>query len=241
MKEIFNVFFRIFLGLIVLFSLLIFHNIERVYTWLEKRLLEKFEINIIITESKDLEKSVNIISELVNKYDKLKFDQKKLLTKKDVWEIVYSREELKHLSTLITKNPFPDIIKLKLLNFDYISLQMFLEEGKKIKDIKEIIYDYNLFSYLNRLTLIKKYFLILKVVIIVTGMFIVGYFLYNIYVTKKIFLLESVFVFIIGLIVEIFGFQVMKIINVEIVFNFNLLITYFAIILVCISSLNLTK
>lgn len=239
--KICNVIFRTFLGFLIVLGLLCFYNVKKTSEWLEKRLLEKFEINLILKESKDTTKIVDYLEEVIGKYNNINFNEKRLVTKKDIWRLVAEKEELKYFSTLITRNPFPNIFKLKLASFHTQNVLLLFEEFKTNNLIKEVVYDANIFSYLDRLTNTKKYFVFISIVILLLGMFIISFSVYEVYKIKRYFVMESLILFFGVVVVGMINYKVLKGISMQFNFGIQDIIIYGIITIISMGIINSYK
>lgn len=182
---------RIIIGLWIFGSLLFFYYVQKGFHWAEQRLLEKFEVNAILSDSKDFEIRISSITDIISRYKNIKFGQIKLLKKEDVWNVVAANPELRHFTSILSKNPFPDVIKLKIEKFDNEEYNLSIEEIKKLNFVKEVIFDTNVVSYLKKLSIINRYLFILEITIFIVCVLVVVIFIVNLYLTKSFLLLES--------------------------------------------------
>ncbi|MCX7910405.1 MAG: hypothetical protein N2505_02335 [Endomicrobia bacterium] len=142
-------------SIMILTMLLGIYDVILLRSWLEKRFLEKFTIVIVLKDNAEPE---NIIESIKKNCNSLKFKKITFLDKNQIYEKVTENIEMKALLSVIKSNPFSDVIKIEFLNYFDKEIKKILNLNTIFTEIKEVIFDYNIKSYLDRLQNIKMLF-----------------------------------------------------------------------------------
>lgn len=133
---------------LTLFILLGIYDIYLLRGWLEKRFLDKFKVAFILKDDAPYEE---ILQSIKNSCNLLNIKEINYLDKNQIYEMVIKNEEMKTLLSVVKTNPFRDTIVVKFNNYIEEELKKILRLDNTHSEIKEIIYDYNIKSYLDRL------------------------------------------------------------------------------------------
>lgn len=146
---------KFLVGLIILFLSLGIYDIYLLRNWLETRFLDKFKIVFVLKD--DIQQEV-VLQNIKKSCNLLKIKEIIYLDKNQIYEMVAKNEEMKTLLSVIKTNPFRDVIIVKFENYIEEELKKFFNLKNDIPEIKEVIYDYNIRSYLSRINEIKFIF-----------------------------------------------------------------------------------
>ncbi|MCX7956464.1 MAG: hypothetical protein N2643_01020 [Endomicrobia bacterium] len=159
--------YRFLYSFILFIGLLCLYNVSIITQWIQQRLLDKFTIVVTLRENVDSEEIIKFI-EITKGHLQLK--DIKYMDKNSVYEEAIKNGELKTITSVLKNNPFSDIVKLKLKMYSEKEFKEFLKFLKENTYIKEIIYDYNITTYLSRIQVIFTLINKIKVLIFVLGL-----------------------------------------------------------------------
>lgn len=148
---------KLLFSCLVLFSFLGIYDIYLLRNWLEKRFLDRFRIVFILKEEEDIQQEL-VLQNIKKSCRLLNIKEINYLDKNQIYEMVAKNEEMRALLSVIKTNPFRDSIILEFENYVEEEVRKILNLKNNFSEIKEIIYDYNVKSYLSRLYKIKKIF-----------------------------------------------------------------------------------
>ncbi|MFN3550302.1 MAG: hypothetical protein ACK4WJ_00585 [Endomicrobiia bacterium] len=167
--KFYNKILRFLLSILLIVGLLSIYNGYILLKWLNSKFLDKFEVNIIVSENEDVKNFVKEIKNLESK--NLKFKNVDFITKESLFNEIKKNPEFSVVLSVIEENPFFDFIKIKFLKY---SEKEFTQLNTSIRSkpfVKEIIFDYNIRSYLSRLDKLKENLEIaVKIFLIIVGL-----------------------------------------------------------------------
>lgn len=165
-----NKMINFFITLIILVTTFGIYDIFLVSKWLQKRFLEKFSVVLVLKDGSD---PTNIIENVKKNINLLKIKNISFLDKNQIYEKIIENKEMKTLLSVIKNNPFSDVIKIEFMNYHDKEIKKILTLDKVFPEIREIIFDYNIKSYLSRLYSIKNLFDKIFILLFIVGILII--------------------------------------------------------------------
>lgn len=161
---------KFLVGILFTAGLLIIYDGYILFEWVKSKLIDKFELNVVLSTNEDVE---NLVREIKNFESKdFKFKEINFITKEDLFNEMKQNPEFSSVLSVIEENPFFDFIKIKFTKYSETEFTRFLSIIKSRPFVKEIIFDYNIKSYLSRLsefernkTFIVKFFYIFLILV----------------------------------------------------------------------------
>ncbi|MEN3013044.1 MAG: hypothetical protein ABDH23_00295 [Endomicrobiia bacterium] len=164
---------KFIINLIILILFFGMYDVYLLSNWLEKRLLDRFIVAFTLKDDTNKEKIIESIKSMCNL---LKIKKITYLDKNQIYEEVKGNPEIKTLLSVIMDNPFSDTIKIEFSNYFDEEVEKILKLDMIFPNVKEIIYDYNLKSYLKRF---KKIKLLFEKIAILSGLFLGIFVVFN--------------------------------------------------------------
>ncbi|MCS7231370.1 MAG: hypothetical protein RMJ67_04450 [Elusimicrobiota bacterium] len=165
-----NKMINFFITLIILVTTFGIYDIFLISKWLQKRFLEKFSVVLVLKDGSD---PTNIIENVKKNINLLKIKNISFLDKNQIYEKIIENKEMKTLLSVIKNNPFSDVIKIEFMNYHDKEIKKILTLDKIFPEIREIIFDYNIKSYLSRLYSIKNLFDKIFILLFIVGILII--------------------------------------------------------------------
>ncbi len=211
------------------------YDVTTILNWGYNKLIDKFEINILLKPSTKNITSEDYLSSCVSEIKKSCFQYKYLkiyttvLSKQDIFEMINSNEELRYILNLLTQNPFPDVIKIKFVDFHKEEFLMLTKKLKTMPFVKEIIFDYNLSTYLSRVNVIRKYSLWITRIVFFTLLLILVYVLFQIFSERKIFWIKFLIFVVVYIPLLLGNITILKVIIPKVTFSLWEILCYIVI------------
>lgn len=168
---------KLLVSLILIAGMFVIYDVYILSQWVELRLLDKFVIHVILKDNVDIETFINTIK---NEVKTIKFKELTYFTKQQVYDEIKQKEEFRVMLEVLKENPFSDVLKIKLNNFVSEEFAHVVNVINENVFTKNIIYDYNLKSYLDRVTKFNFAFNKIVVVLLIVVVFVILVDLYNI-------------------------------------------------------------
>lgn len=147
-----KIMYRFFITVILLAGILCLYDVYIISGWMKKRMLEKFVVHIVLKDDIDVEELKKNIS-LHTK--KLKIIEITYITKEQIFEEIKNKEEIGLVLNVLKENPFSDMLRIKFGNFVGNEFDGLVKLLSTSMFSKEVIFDYNLKTYLQRIEYLK--------------------------------------------------------------------------------------
>lgn len=159
----FDIFSRFLISIVVMIGMFIVYDIYLISLLANARLLDKFVVNIILKDNSDVE---NLINNIRSNVRVIKFKEIEFIDKQKLFEQIKQKEEFNMILSILKENPFYDIIRIKFEEFSTKEISYLLNDLRNNTDVKQIIYDYNLKTYLQRLEKFRKIYEIVCIALV---------------------------------------------------------------------------
>ncbi len=216
----FNIFSRFIVSIVLMIGMFITYDIYIISQWANTRLLDKFVINVILKENANIEDLTNGIGF----YAKLlKFKSIEYINKQQLFDEIRQKEEFNIILSILKENPFYDIIRIKFENFSATEFSYLLHNLKNSTDVKQVIYDYNLSTYLKRLEKFIKFYEILCIILISFASLILIFSLFNLDEKSSLLNIPNIVFIILFSIIATFNKEVINKLTSSIIIGDNIL------------------
>jgi hypothetical protein len=235
--KVLNRILEFLLSIIIMLSGFFIYDGYLLSNWSYSRLLEKFEISIILNNSDSLDDFIKDIKSLEDK--NFKFKEVNFMSKEELFNEFKQNSEFSAILSVIEENPFFDFVKIKFLSYSKNKISKLLEIAKSKSFVKEVIFDYNIRTYLARLVFVVKFLNILLVAFIIIIFVITFSQLLSFFHHKKTYIFNIVFFTLFYIFCL---FENMKILNfltnTKIVTDLIMILFYILLYITCILTIN---
>lgn len=142
----------------------IIYDIFFITNYVNNKLVDKFVVFTSLKEGADVEE---LTKQVKLKLKTMHFKEISYIDKQQVFNLVRSETELYDILDILRTNPFFDVLKFKISNFCSAEFTKVLDVLKTNPEVKDVIYDKNLLSYITQLEKILKLYKIFFVCVIV--------------------------------------------------------------------------
>ncbi len=205
--KFFNIFSRFLVTIILMVGLFVMYDIYILSHWLNNRLLDKFVINVLLKDSTNVEEIIRNIN--LNR-GSINFREITYIDKQQLFNEIKQKEEFNMILSILKENPFYDIIRIKFNNFSTMQVTSLLNYLRNNVYVKQVIYDYNLKTYLQRLERFMKIYEIVCVVLLAFIMLIIIFNLFSLDKNSKLLNLPAISFVIFFMIFVVFNKEIIN-------------------------------